>query len=171
MRRALKYGAINNAEIETAYNAQVAVVSQTDAEAGTSTSVRRWTAQRVSQAIAALARVADQIFTGAIIKPRHAIGSQDTTVTWSWSSGKHGFTATLTGNAAIAAPTNAPTLSAGQYTEFLLTITQDGTGTRVPTWNAVFKNTPTLSTAASAIDHIAGVFDGTNYILGAKVTQ
>lgn len=44
-----------NAEIETAYNAQVSVVSQAEAEAGSSTTVRRWTAQRVFQAIAALA--------------------------------------------------------------------------------------------------------------------
>jgi hypothetical protein len=42
-------------EIETAYNNQVAVVSQPDAEAGTSTTVKRWTPLRISQAIAALA--------------------------------------------------------------------------------------------------------------------
>lgn len=44
----------SDAEIETAYNAQVGVVSQAEAEAGTSTTVRRWTAERVKQAIAAL---------------------------------------------------------------------------------------------------------------------
>ncbi len=43
-----------DSEIETAYNAQVSVVSQAEAEAGTSTTVRRWTAQRIAQAIAAL---------------------------------------------------------------------------------------------------------------------
>ena len=41
-------------EIETAYNNQVDVVSQVDAEAGTSTNVYRWTPLRVAQAIAAL---------------------------------------------------------------------------------------------------------------------
>jgi hypothetical protein len=41
-------------EIESNYNAQVAVVTQLIAEAGTDTVVRRWTAQRVAQAIAAL---------------------------------------------------------------------------------------------------------------------
>ena len=41
-------------EIETAYNNQVPIVSQADAEAGTSTTVNRWTPQRVGQAIAAL---------------------------------------------------------------------------------------------------------------------
>jgi hypothetical protein len=43
-----------DAEIETAYNNQVAAVAQTQAEAGTSTTVLRWTPQRVAQAIAAL---------------------------------------------------------------------------------------------------------------------
>ena len=43
-----------DSEIETAYNNQVAVVTQGDAEAGTSTDVKRWTAQRVKQAIDAL---------------------------------------------------------------------------------------------------------------------
>ncbi len=45
----------SDVEIETAYNNQVAVVSQPDAEAGISTTVKRWTPLRVSQAIAALA--------------------------------------------------------------------------------------------------------------------
>jgi hypothetical protein len=45
----------SDAEIETAYNTQVDVVLQAEAEAGTSTTVRRWTAERVKQAIAALA--------------------------------------------------------------------------------------------------------------------
>ncbi len=44
----------SDAEIETAYNNQVLIVPQAEAEAGTSTTVRRWTAQRVAQAIAAL---------------------------------------------------------------------------------------------------------------------
>lgn len=43
-----------DSEIETAYNNQVSVVSQAEAEAGTATTARRWTAQRVGQAIAAL---------------------------------------------------------------------------------------------------------------------
>ena len=41
----------SDAEIETAYNNQVGIVSQAEAEAGTATTVRRWTAERVSQAI------------------------------------------------------------------------------------------------------------------------
>lgn len=41
-------------EIQTAYDATVSIVSQAEAEAGTSTTARRWTAERVKQAIDAL---------------------------------------------------------------------------------------------------------------------
>ena len=44
-----------DSEIETAYNNQVAIVAQGVAEAGTSTTVYRWTPERVAQAIAAQA--------------------------------------------------------------------------------------------------------------------
>jgi len=44
----------SDAEIETAYNNQVDVVTQPEAEAGTVTDVRRWTPERIKQAIAAL---------------------------------------------------------------------------------------------------------------------
>ncbi len=44
-----------DAEIETAYNNQVAAATQAEAEAGTSTDIKRWTPQRVKQAIDALA--------------------------------------------------------------------------------------------------------------------
>tara|TARA_Y100001937_G_C7125748_1_gene334832 strand:+ start:742 stop:2817 length:2076 start_codon:yes stop_codon:yes gene_type:complete len=44
-----------DSEIETAYNNQVAVVTQSEAEAGTLTDVKRFTPQRVKQAIDALA--------------------------------------------------------------------------------------------------------------------
>ena len=40
-------------EIETAYNNRVAIESQANAEAGTSTTAKRWTAERVRQAIVA----------------------------------------------------------------------------------------------------------------------
>ena len=45
----------SNAEVETAYDAQVAIATQGEAEAGSSTSVKRFTPQRIGQAIAALA--------------------------------------------------------------------------------------------------------------------
>lgn len=44
---------LTDAQIETAYNNQVDVVTQAEAEAGTDTNVHRWTPQRVAQAIAA----------------------------------------------------------------------------------------------------------------------
>lgn len=60
-----------DAEIETAYNNQVAIVSQVNAEAGTSTTAYRWTPERVAQAIAALASAGavDSVntFTGAVV--------------------------------------------------------------------------------------------------------
>ena len=43
-----------DAEIETAYNNQVSEVTQAEAEAGTVTTVKRWTPERVKQAIDAL---------------------------------------------------------------------------------------------------------------------
>jgi hypothetical protein len=45
----------SDSEIETAYNNQVSIVSQEEAEAGAATTVRRWTAQRVAQSAAAAA--------------------------------------------------------------------------------------------------------------------
>lgn len=53
-------------EIETAYNNQVDVVSQVEAESGISTTVRRWTAQRVKQAIEALASLSWGNITGTL---------------------------------------------------------------------------------------------------------
>ena len=44
----------SDAEIETAYNNQVSEISQAEAEAGIGTTVRRWTSERVTQAIVAL---------------------------------------------------------------------------------------------------------------------
>jgi hypothetical protein len=49
----------SDAEIEAAYNAQVGIVSQVDAEAGTSTTAERWTPERVKQAIDALGAAGD----------------------------------------------------------------------------------------------------------------
>lgn len=54
---------MTDAEIETAYNAQVSVVTQAAAEAGASTTVYRWTPLRVAQAIAALQTPQDNTLT------------------------------------------------------------------------------------------------------------
>lgn len=44
---------LTDSEVETAYNNQVGIVSQVDAEAGVSTTPERWTPERVQQAIVA----------------------------------------------------------------------------------------------------------------------
>ena len=56
----------SDAEIETAYNNQVSIVSQVEAEAGASTTPRRWTAQRVKQAIDALSGGSTTIADGSV---------------------------------------------------------------------------------------------------------
>lgn len=69
------------------------------------------------------------------------------------------FKVTLGGNRTIAAPANpAP----GQ--KLLYRFTQDATGSRTLTWNAVFKFTtdvpaPTLSTAAGKTDYVGFIYD------------
>jgi hypothetical protein len=71
---------------------------------------------------------------------------------------------TLSGNRTIAAPTN---LTPGPMS---LIITQDSTGSRTVTWNAIFRWAssvpPDLSTAANATDFISFMTDGT-YIYGS----
>lgn len=81
------------------------------------------------------------------------------TVDWNMNSGGIGNW-TIGGNRTMNAPTN---LKKGFYT---LKITQDGTGGRTVTWNAVFKwaagTAPVLSTAAGATDILTFFCDGTN---------
>ena len=71
---------------------------------------------------------------------------------------------TLGGNRTMAAPSNL--VDGGQY---VLRVTQDGTGSRTLTWNAVFKwaggVAPTLSTTAGATDVFSFSSDGT-YLYG-----
>jgi len=68
---------------------------------------------------------------------------------------------TLGDNRTLGAPTNL--VDGGTY---ILRVIQDGTGSRTLAYNAVFKwpggTTPTLSTAASAIDILTFISDGTN---------
>jgi|SaaInlStandDraft_2_1057019.scaffolds.fasta_scaffold108180_1 hypothetical protein len=68
---------------------------------------------------------------------------------------------TLTDNRALGAPTN---LKNGAT--YIWIITQDGTGSRTLSYNAVFKfqggTAPVLSTAGSSVDILTGVSDGTN---------
>lgn len=81
------------------------------------------------------------------------------TINWDMNSGGIA-TVTLGGNRIMAAPTN---LKKGTY---VLHVIQDGTGTRLITWNAVFKwsgaTAPVLTTTASRRDLLTFVCDGTN---------
>lgn len=68
-----------SAEIETAYNTQVAAVSQVEAEAGTEAAVRRWSPLRVAQAIAALAGASGDPVSGRTLKFRRNLTGWQTT--------------------------------------------------------------------------------------------
>lgn len=67
----------------------------------------------------------------------------------------------LGGNRTFDAP--SPLISGSTY---ILYVQQDATGSRLITWNSVFKwpggTPPTLSTGANAIDIISFATDGTN---------
>jgi hypothetical protein len=79
-------------------------------------------------------------------------------IAWDVSTGQVAKV-TLGGNRTMAAPSN---LSDGEC--YTLNIIQDGTGSRVLTWNSVFAFTggvaPTLSTSASAVDKVSFQYDG-----------
>ena len=74
-------------------------------------------------------------------------------------------TTTLTGAMTVNAPTNMIT---GQELTFILT--QDVTGGRVVTWNAVFKENWDPNTTGSKINTITFFYDGTNWIQIAEDT-
>ena len=75
---------------------------------------------------------------------------------------------TLTANTTFDAPTNQVDGSV-----YVITIIQDGTGSRTAGWNTVFKwaggTAPTLTTTASAKDVFTFVSDGTNMNKVAQV--
>jgi hypothetical protein len=73
------------------------------------------------------------------------------------------FTLTLGGSRTFGAPTNG---KAGAT--YLVSIRQDGTGSRVATWNAAYKfpggTDGVLTTTASAVDLLSIAYDGTDYL-------
>jgi hypothetical protein len=85
--------------------------------------------------------------------------TDNVTVNWDTSAGSVA-TLTLGGIRTVAAPTNL-----GIKT-YILTVNQDATGSRLITWNSVFKwaagSAPVLSTAANAKDIFSFFSDGTN---------
>lgn len=83
------------------------------------------------------------------------------TVNWDVSSAQVAKV-TLAGNRTMAAPTNQVADSF-----YSLTVIQDATGTRVPSWNSAFKGMTgvTLTTTANAKDELTFRSDGTNMML------
>ena len=69
-----------DAQIEIGYNNQVPEVTQSEAEAGTVTTVKRWTPQRVKQAIDALASGGDSIYTANGTVPSSIIATLTNTL-------------------------------------------------------------------------------------------
>jgi len=90
--------------------------------------------------------------------------------TISWDAAQNQVTSvTLGGNRTLGAPTN---LKDGAV--YVLTVIQDGTGSRTLSFNAVFKfhqgAAPTLTTPASARDVLLLLRDGTNlYAIGRSL--
>jgi len=90
--------------------------------------------------------------------------------TISWDAAQNQVTSvTLGGNRTLGAPTN---LKDGAV--YVLTVIQDGTGSRTLSFNAVFKfhqgAAPTLTTTASARDVLVFLSDGTNlYEIGRSL--
>lgn len=89
------------------------------------------------------------------------------TVNWDMASGNIGLWA-IGANRILAAPTNLVVGSSA------LRITQDATGSRTVTWNAIFKwsagAAPVLSTAGNAIDILSFIYDGTS-LYGSLVSR
>lgn len=81
------------------------------------------------------------------------------TISWDVNAGAMA-TVTLAANRIMEAPTNM------MGKTFILVVIQDGVGSRLITWNAVFKwaagSAPTLSTAIGAKDVFSFYSDGTN---------
>ena len=101
---------------------------------------------------------ADQSWSGAQRGTINALTSA-ATVTIDFNAGNN-YSITLGHNAAFANPTNQ---TAGQSGSIFLT--QDGTGSRVPTWGTDWDfaggTAPTLTTTAAAVDRV-------DYIIAAS---
>ena len=182
------YSRINGYTRNIYHSGNVLQVSQTEAEAGTATTNRLWTAQRVAQAITALSPVnsvagktgavtLEPSDVGAVSKSGDSMtgalgmaqvyfnsqidaGNSGTGKTINWTSGnKQRVTMTGTCTFAFTAPAGP--------TNLLLLVQQDATGNRQANWPASVKWAggvkPNLSAAANAVDIIGFYFDGTTY--------
>jgi len=119
----------------------------------TSGQTRTVTAQDLNLTMAGI-NVA-QTFTAAQRGTVTDIGSQSTTVTVNLDT-TNNHKVTLTGNAAFASPTGLDSDAIGQSGSIF--ITQDGTGSRVPTFHDAFDfiggTVPTFTTTAAAVDRL-----------------
>lgn len=101
--------------------------------------------------------------SSAVIKDHHPNATKSTayaaTVTPDASVSGTWVVGALTGNIIIAAPTNAAT---GQ--RLTMVFTQDGTGGRTITWNAVFKKAADGAGGASTKGSTSFMYDGTNWV-------
>lgn len=103
---------------------------------------------------------------GQLSSVRNNAGNSGTSLTVDFNDANV-QTITLTGNVTLTL--NNP-IDGGAYT---LILAQDGTGSRTVTWPASVKwsggTAPTLSTAASSIDVITLLWDGTNYYAASNL--
>jgi len=103
------------------------------------------------------------------VKSLDALGTQASSATWDHDDGADGFTLTLSGNAAVNAPANPPTLASNEISEFYAVITQNGTGGYSPLFNSVFKNPPSVGQDPDAVTSFSGYYNGTDYICGSPI--
>lgn len=101
---------------------------------------------------------------GTNVVPVHNVQPQQdiayaATITPDLSAGTQIVVAALTGGLTINAPTNAVK---GEVLDF--SFTQDGTGARAITWNAVFKKAADGAGTANQVAATSFMFDGTNWV-------
>lgn len=167
-----------DAEIQAAYNNQVSVVSQAEAEAGIQTTVRRWTALRVAQAAAANGGGAAANF----VTSRTALKALDTssiTTVQLVEDGRSGMFTFESGN--FATQVSGDTLE-GVYIKADDTATTAGAWVRVVEaavnvkWFGAVGNNSNDDTSAiqSALDYAAGggsvFFPAGNYKVTSTLT-
>jgi hypothetical protein len=152
-RNRVLFGGADAAGVRT--NLELATVAQAEAEAGTATTTRAWTAERVKQAILALSPPT---------VPTTTTTSQSTS--YSWQPSKNGDVLKLTLTGAVAL-----TLSDPATTTVPLHVTveaiQDGTGGRVLTLAGNVSTPgavqPTLSATINAVDLLQFVWTGAKW--------
>ena len=151
-------------EIESLYNSQVAVVSQVDAEAGTSTTVKRWTAERVAQAIAALSGGGASLSAANEWTKTQNFNATTLTdaanISWDLESNQV-CSVTLTDNRTLDNPTNMK-----DGATYILRVIQDAGGTNTLAYGSAYKwaggTAPVITATGDAIDILTFVSDGTN---------